>query len=369
MIEHILSRKKLSRHQSYRSIIVPSMVSKGGLRITVLLFIVFAAALFLPWTQTMRGTGRVTAYSPNDRSQTIDSPVYGRLGEWFVQEGSFVHTGDAIVEVFDNDPDILQRLALQRDAILKNLEAIQTATAASKNNIDRIKNLLTAGVVSQRDYEKAKMEYSKFVADEAKVSAELAKIDTSIARQSTQRVTAPMNGYIQRRKSGLGSQLVKVGDTLAVLIPDTSSRSVELWIKGSDIPFIHKNDKVRLQFEGWPAIQSFGWPSLALGTFGGIVNFIDTQIDDKGYSRLLIVPDPEDKPWPETQILRQGVRTYAWIILNEVSLGFELWRNFNGFPPIATQEDLFKKSEKTDNHGKSPYKAMSDDDSDKETQK
>lgn len=361
MIEHILSKKKLLRHPSYRSIIVPQIVSKGGARVTALLFVFFVVCLFLPWTQTVRGTGRVTAYSPNERSQTIDSPVYGRLGEWFVQEGSFVKSGDPIVEVFDNDPDILQRLMQQREAVIKNLEAIQIATAASKNNVDRLKELLGKGIVSERDYEKAKMEYSKYVANEAKVSAELTKIDTSIARQSTQKVTAPMNGYIQRRKSGLGSQLVKVGDTLAVLVPDTTSRSVELWIKGSDIPFVRSGDKVRLQFEGWPAIQSFGWPSLAMGTFGGIVNFIDTQIDDKGNSRILITPDPDDAPWPNTEILRQGVRTFAWILLNEVSVGFELWRNFNGFPSIATQEDLFKKKSKSDSEDTSPFKAMNED--------
>jgi len=49
---------------------------------------------------------------------------------------------------------------------------------------------------------------------------------------------------------------------------------------------------------------------------------------------VLIVPDPNDKPWPSRAYLRQGTEVTGWILLNEVPLGYELWRIFNGFPPI-----------------------------------
>lgn len=346
MISKLLTEKKLKRFQSFRSIITPSLIKKTGLKLTFIIFLIMIAILCLPWQQTVRGSGRVIAYSPNERAQTIDSPIYGRLGEWFVEEGSFVKKGDPIVKIIDNDPNILKRLNTQKDAILKKLDAIKTATLASQNNVDRLKKLLDQGIVSKREYEKSKIEYSKYITEEAKVSTELAKIDISIARQSTQLVNSPMNGYIQRRKIGQGSQLVKKGDELAILIPDTRSRSVELWISGNDSPFVKIGNKVRLQFEGWPAIQSFGWPSLARGTFGGIIKFADKQINPSGQSRLLIIPDPDDAPWPETNILRQGVRTFGWILLNEVSLGFEVWRNFNGFPPVISQDNLNSKTNK-----------------------
>jgi hypothetical protein len=50
----------------------------------------------------------------------------------------------------------------------------------------------------------------------------------------------------------------------------------------------------------------------------------------------MVTPDPGDEPWPSTRFLRQGVRANAWVLLNRVSLGFEIWRQFNGFPPTLT---------------------------------
>ena len=37
--------------------------------------------------------------------------------------------------------------------------------------------------------------------------------------------------------------------------------------------------------------------------------------------------------WPSEPWLRQGVRARGWIVLDRVSLGFEIWRQLNGFPP------------------------------------
>ena len=53
---------------------------------TVLLIIM----AFLPWTQSISSTGAVTTLKPNQRPQTIQSQIPGRVEEWFVQEGDFV---------------------------------------------------------------------------------------------------------------------------------------------------------------------------------------------------------------------------------------------------------------------------------------
>ena len=98
-------------------------------------------------------------------------------------------------------------------------------------------------------------------------------------------------------------------------------------------------EKVRLQFEGWPAVQFVGWPSVAVGTFGGTVAFVDQTDNGKGKFRIVVVPDEDDDPWPEHRYLRQGVRANGWVLLNEVSLGFELWRQFNGFPPVVPVDE------------------------------
>lgn len=170
-------------------------------------------------------------------------------------------------------------------------------------------------------------------AEVANASAELSRIDVRLARQTAQRVTAPRDGTIFRIvANGHEGEIVKAGDVLAVLVPDATQRAVELWIPGNDLPLVREGSSARVQFEGWPALQFSGWPSVAVGTFAGTVDFVDSHDSGAGLFRVLIVPEP-GKPWPSATYLRQGVRTQGWIQLGRVPLGYELWRRFNGFPP------------------------------------
>lgn len=287
--------------------------------------------LLVPWQQTAKGTGRVVAFSPSDRQQNIDAPVEGRLGKWFVHEGSIVKAGDPIVEIFDNDPDILARLNAEKEAVSRRMKAARQAAQTAKINVQRQKDLFTNGISSRRAFEQAELEYTRYLTDEANSSAELSRIEVRVARQAMQSVKAPRAGTILRRMSGQESELVKAGDVLAVLVPETESRAVELWIDGNDIPLVQEGRHVRLQFEGWPAVQFSGWPSVAVGTFGGRVAFIDPADNGYGKFRTIVIPE-EGERWPASRYLRQGVRANGWVLLNEVSVGYELWRQFNGFP-------------------------------------
>jgi membrane fusion protein, adhesin transport system len=181
-------------------------------------------------------------------------------------------------------------------------------------------------------------------AEEANASAELARLDVRLARQSTMDVKAAIDGTVLRLLKGQGNVFVKSADAILVLVPDTEARAVELWVDGNDMPLISKQRDVRLQFEGWPAVQFTGWPSVAVGTFGGKVALIDATDDGTGKFRILVTPDPTDsngdgepdQSWPTGLYLRQGVRVNGWVLLNQVKLGFELWRQFNAFPPTVT---------------------------------
>jgi multidrug efflux pump subunit AcrA (membrane-fusion protein) len=304
------------------------------------LFLICAIALTLvPWQQTASGFGRVVAYSPTDRVQNIDAPVEGRIGTWFVHEGTIVKEGDPIVEIQDNDPEIMRRLVAERQAVQRRLEVSRVATKTSKINLDRQRDLFNHGLSARRAYEQAELEYARYLTDEANASAELSRIEVRLARQSVQSVKAPRSGTILRRMSGQGSDLVKPGDVLAVIVPDTESRAVEIWIDGNDAPLVHPEQHVRLQFEGWPAVQFSGWPSVAAGTFGAEVAFVDPADNGQGKFRVVIVPT-KGESWPSSRYLRQGVRANAWISLSKVRLGYELWRQFNGFPPSLTEEKV-----------------------------
>ena len=184
-----------------------------------------------------------------------------------------------------------------------------------------------------------------------------AALEVRVARQATQVIKATLPGTILRLVGGLGGEMVKAGDPLLVLVPDTESRAAEIWVDGNDMPLLAVGRPVRLQFEGWPAVQFVGWPSVAIGTFPGRVALIDATDNGKGKFRLLVVPDPdagEAGRWPSGRYLRQGVRSNAWVLLGQVRLGYELWRQFNGFPPVIAKEEpgLGDKAEKGKGEGK-----------------
>ena len=173
-------------------------------------------------------------------------------------------------------------------------------------------------------------------AEVSKADKEMHDMESKVARQNTQQITAPFDGYIVHLSSNGGSQLVKKGDPICTLVPYTKDRAVQIWLDGNDAPLVEAGRHVRLQFEGWPAIQFAGWPSVAVGTFGGKVVSVDMVDNGKGKFRCQILPDATDSEhWPEERFLRQGVRANGWVLLEQVPLWFEVWRKLNGFPPTV----------------------------------
>jgi multidrug efflux pump subunit AcrA (membrane-fusion protein) len=259
------------------------------------------------------------------------------------------------------------------------LEAAEARELVTRQNLERHRALFPKGLVSQRQLELAQAEAETATADlkrataaldearnfqrtaqaeraralntgtalvrDARASRESARselasakqalqpVEVRLNRQATQVVPAPSDGTIFRLMAQPGSAVIKAGDEIASFVPESASPVVELWVSGNDVPLLNRDRPVRLQFEGWPAVQFVGWPSVAVGTFGGRVLLVDATDDGKGKFRVLVTPDPADQPWPSATHLRQGARAKGWILLNTVPLGFELWRQFNGFPP------------------------------------
>ena len=217
------------------------------------------------------------------------------------------------------------------DRAIAELARSQAALNAARND----------QTATEADRMKVQADYKALIEDanatRAAATGALRPIETRLARQTTQEVRAPRDGVILRLLAQPGSEVLKAGQPLAVLVPETDQNVVELWVKGIDMPLLHVGDPVRLQFEGWPAIQFVGWPSVAVGTFGGKVALVDATDDGTGKFRILVAPDAKDEAWPAKQYLRQGVRTNGWVLLKQVPLWFELWRQFNGFPPTAAK--------------------------------
>ena len=188
---------------------------------------------------------------------------------------------------------------------------------------------------SRADVAKSESDIAKSQAEVSKADKELLEAESKLARQKNQQIDAPFDGFIVQIYPNQGSQILKEGDSICRIVPDTDDRAVELLLDGNDAPLVQVNRNVRLQFEGWPAIQFAGWPSVAIGTFGGTVTSVDATDDGKGKFRVLIRPDESEQEWPEPRFLRQGVRASGWVLLDQVPLWFEVWRRVNGFPPVT----------------------------------
>jgi len=160
-------------------------------------------------------------------------------------------------------------------------------------------------------------------------------------------ITAPQDGYINKAiRAGIG-ETFKEGEKLVNIMPSKYDLAVETFIAPIDLPLIHVDEKIRVQFDGWPSIFFSGWPNASFGTYGGTVVAVETFISDNGKFRVLIAPDKESNAWPKQ--LRPGSGALTIALLDNVPLWYEIWRQLNGFPPnYYTPETKTTKSNKKD---------------------
>jgi multidrug efflux pump subunit AcrA (membrane-fusion protein) len=303
----------------------------------ILLFAIvvgLAILWFTPWVQTATGSGVVSALQPEQRTQAISALVPGQIARWHVKEGDRIKAGDPIVTLVDTDQELISRLRAQIAATEQQLAANSSAIRTAELDITRRKNLLQQGLVSKREVEQLEIGLEELKAKEAATNSELNQVRVGLARQSIQTKVAPSDGTILRLLSAGTSTLVRSGDVLASFIPDGVERSVALTVRGLDAPLVYPGRRVRLQFDGWPVFQFSGWPSSSIGTFGGIVDFVEPIADAQGYFRIWVSEDMAAGGWPSEQFVRLGSRVRGWVLLDEVKLGYELWRQLNNFPPI-----------------------------------
>lgn len=336
--------KNYTDFKSVKRVRIPKPVSVLSKMVMYTLIFILVCLVIVPWRQTSKGTGRVIAFDPNQRIQMITAPVSGVLEQWLVNEGQVVKKGDPLVRIVDNDPNYLDRLKLERDAAFKSYEAARSATEAALSNFQRQLSLEKEGLSARKDVEAAKITYQKLIAEEADAASTLAQKEVKFSRWQTQLVSAPADGTLLRIMVGSGVANISQGQDLAYFVPDTEEPAAEIFVVANDMPLISVGRKVRLQFEGWPSIQFSGFPSVAIGSFAGIVKAVDPSVSETGLFRVLVIKDPDDKhPWPSQIYLRQGTRVVGLVLLDTVSLGFELWRQVNGFPKSmdVSKQDTF----------------------------
>ncbi len=208
----------MKHFKSLEAITLPSAIQKIW-RITFVLLIVFIAFLFLPWQQTIMGSGEVRAFLPSKRAYTITAPIDGVISRFFVKDFDMVHQGDSLFEMRDLDPKLEERLSrilnslarqkrdlavqidqlqkqrastkelykqkidsitLQKEALHAKIEALEAAKKAAKSDLKAKKNayeralkLFGYGIVSKQQVEEHKAKYEGAKAKLAQMEASL----------------------------------------------------------------------------------------------------------------------------------------------------------------------------------------------------
>jgi multidrug efflux pump subunit AcrA (membrane-fusion protein) len=331
-------KEDMAHFTTLASIKMPRVMRVVFMMLLAAIVSVLAFLIYVPWVQTTSGRGVITTLSPNERRQDINALVPGRIEEWYVRDGSTVKKGDPIVRIADIDPQLIERLQAERAQIELQLQAAQSALATARIDERRSRELFEAGLAARRDYEQAQIRINEREGQVAAAQAALNRADVNISRQSVQIVRAPRDGFIQSLNAGDAATFISAGDVLATFVPANTGRVIEIFIDGRDVALVKPGDKVRIQFEGWPAVQFSGWPSTAVGTFGGRVISVDQSAQVDGRFRVLIDEDRSDgEAWPEERYVRFGAAVQAWILLETVPVGYEIWRQLNNFPPELPQ--------------------------------
>lgn len=448
-----LSENKNQEIQHEQSVLFKTLGSpKSGRKLAKILMTVtflFFILLFFPWQQNIRGNGKLTAFRPSQRPQSVETAIAGRISSWKIREGEFVNKGDTILtltEVKDKffNPELLERTMEQIDAKSQSVESKRDKVASLEIQIGALKDLLTF----KREQAKNKLKQSKFKLEGDSINYEtqkiqfnnqesiyqrnlkraeagniasnklleieskfqeattklassenkfyqsqqevinarvdisvteselldkiskaesdrnntlaeiadgqggLAKLENDYAnlsiRNEQYQLIAPQDGYIVKAmKAGIG-ETIKEGESVATIMPENPELAVEMYVKAMDVPMIGQDRKVRIQFDGWPALQFSGWPNVSVGTFGGVVRVIDRVNSTGGLYRILVTPDPDEEPWPEQ--LRMGSGTKGWVMLDNVAVWYEIWRQLNGFPASLYEapKDVKEKAQASD---------------------
>jgi multidrug efflux pump subunit AcrA (membrane-fusion protein) len=299
--------------------------------------------------------------------------AYKRTLELFESSEGRLATKDAVEEAQRKAGVAAKQVSLVDKQYKQALRALDVANR-QKDATDKRTNALLAT-------EEASLKSAR--AERASVKQQENQFRIQVERQQNQNVYAATDGTVFRvlANADAGGALVRPGERLAMLVPAINSQGdvntvnpalvalaggpmgvssspeamrakpltdeklpgivAELNIDGIDLPLVRTGDRVLLQFEGWAAVQFAAYPEAAVGTFEGRVYLVDSAADPQtGRFRILVEPAP-GVTWPDESILRQGVRAQGWVILNEVTVGYEMWRLLNGFPPareVKTKE-------------------------------
>lgn len=186
-LEHFTSVQKVFHQRHY----------KHFNRFLLTFAIIGIIVLFLPWTQNITGTGSVTTLTPDQRPQTVQSPIPGRIEKWYVREGDYVKKGDTILFISEVkneyfDPNLVERTGNQ-------LRAKEASVNSYQGKVKAL-NVQISALINER---KLKLEQARNKLMQAKLKVQSDSIDLEAAKTNILIAQRQFNRTEQLEDEGL----------------------------------------------------------------------------------------------------------------------------------------------------------------------
>ena len=180
--------------------------------------IIGVIVLFLPWTQNVSGKGYVTTLTPDQRPQTVQSPIPGRIEEWFVREGDYVKKGDTILRISEikneyQDPLLAERTRQQRDAKSNAVGSYKSKVQALGNQLGALQRELSLKLQQAEN----KLKQSRFKVQSDSIDLVAAKTNRDIAQKQFDR-TEILQAEGLKSTADVEDKRLKLQETEAKLI-------------------------------------------------------------------------------------------------------------------------------------------------------
>ncbi len=298
---------------------------------------------------------------------SVAPDVSGEIIQITVKEGDFVRKGQLLFVI---KPDNYQALLEQAQAslnaaksdyenALSNVSQAETNYLQDSLDYQRISGLYQKKVVSQTEYEAAKLKYqiakSRLEANQKLAKAAFYRVESANAslkqaRENLQRtsVYSTMDGFVTKLPVTKGQRVVGTGQmqgTEVMKIADLSRMEVKVEINENDVVNISLGDSALIEVDAFPEKKFKGFvkdiaysaSQNAIGTTDQITNFtVKVLIDPLSY-----LQDPDLKkhiPKPEQSPFRPGMSAY-------VSIYTDKKENVVAVPIQAVTVDLTQKKE------------------------
>ncbi len=331
-------------------------LKKYGILLVTLLALIFLTKWLGFWgkekvtTVEIAKSVRKTLISKVSESGTIQPvtelsvapDVSGEIIQITVKEGDFVRKGQLLFVI---KPDNYQALLEQAQASLNAAKSdyenalsnvTQSETNLVQDSVDyfRIQGLYDKKVVSQTEYEAAKLKYqisksrleaNKKLAQAAFYRVESANASLKQAKENLQRtsVFSTMNGFVTKLPVTKGQRVVGTGQmqgTEVMKIADLSQMEVKVEINENDVVNITIGDSALVEVDAFPEKKFRGFvkdiaysaSQNAIGTTDQITNFtVKILIDPSSYQYAPdlkhLIPGPGQSPF------RPGMSAYVSI--------------------------------------------------------